>query len=74
MLALLLVTETSHVRFASRDAMFSAVTPGARDDAANHAYRVLKRSVRLAVHTPSATCRVPLHATGYHVLSDARNS
>lgn len=71
--ALLPVMVMSHVHCAMRDAKSSAATRNARRNAANHAHPALKRNVRLAAHTPSAICRVPRHATGYHVQNDARD-
>lgn len=70
---LLHVTAMSHARFVTRSATFNAVMRGARRNAANHARPVLKRNVRLVARTPSATCRVPHHATGCRVRSDVRD-
>lgn len=71
--ALLHVTAKNHARFATRGATSSAAMRDAQKGAANHALPALKRSVPLAAHTPSATCRVLLHATGSHVRNDARD-
>jgi len=69
----LLVMATKPARSATRGATSNAVMPDARRDAVSHARLVLKKSVRLAAHTRSATCRVPLRAIGCHVRSDARS-
>jgi hypothetical protein len=69
----LLVTAMKPARSAMRGVTSNAVMPDARKNAVSHARLVLKRSVRLAAHTRSATCRVPLHAIGCHVRSDAKS-
>lgn len=71
--ALLPVMVMSPALFVTKDATSSAATRDARKSAANHALPALKKSVRLAAPTPSATCRVLPRATGCHVRSDARD-
>jgi hypothetical protein len=72
-LVLLRATEVRRARFAIKHATSSAATRDARRSAANHVLRVLRRDVHPAARMPDATCRAPLHATGFRALGGARN-
>jgi hypothetical protein len=64
----------NRAHFATKSATLHAVTRDAQRSAASHAPRVQKRNVRLAAHTPSATCHVPHRAIGCRTPSDARRT
>jgi hypothetical protein len=70
----LLVMVKNRAHFATKSATLHAVTRDAQRSAASHAPRVQKRNVRLAAHTPSATCHVPHRAIGCRTPSDARRT